>query len=189
MNRSSMSKQMMQKGGSIPDKPTPAQAKKLEEEKAAAKKNMDEMFRGMTMDERRLASIRNNSPKPKDRSAAKGTGMMKGGMAKYVKGGLKKPTEAQAGVKKLPTKVRNKMGFMKKGGDVKKMNMGGMAGMDDAAMMAMKKKRKKPMMPAQQAMSSGAAMPMMKKGGTAKKKASKPRGYGMARGGKACKMR
>ena len=45
------------------------------------------------------------------------------------------------------------------------------------------------MMPAQQAMSSGAAMPMMKKGGTAKKKASKPRGYGMARGGKACKMR
>ena len=115
--------------------------------------------------------------------------LMAGGMAKYVKGGLKKPTEAQAGVQKLPTKVRNKMGFMKKGGDVKKMNMGGMAGMDDAAMMAMKKKRKKPMMPAQQAMNSGAAMPMMKKGGMAKKKASKPRGYGMARGGKACKMR
>ena len=122
MNRSSMSKQMMREGGSIPDKLTPAQAKKLKEKQAADK--MDELFRGMTMDERRLASIRNNSPKPDERPAAKGTGMMKGGMAKYVKGGLKKPTEAQAGVKKLPTKVRNKMGFMKKGGDVKKMNMG-----------------------------------------------------------------
>ena len=33
--------------------------------------------------------------------AAKPTKMMKGGMAKYVKGGLKKPTEAQAGVQKL----------------------------------------------------------------------------------------
>ena len=119
--------------------------------------------------------------------------LMAGGMAKYVKGGLKKPTEAQAGVQKLPAKVRNKMGFMQEGGDVKKMkkmNMGGMAGMDDAAMMAMKKKRKKPMMPAQQAMSSGAAMPMMKKGGMAKKKASKPRGCGIARKGiRKTKMR
>jgi hypothetical protein len=76
---------------------------------------------------------------------------------------------------------------MKKGGGVKKMNMGGMAapnaaGMDSAAMMAMKKKKRKPMMPAQQAMAGGASVPMMKKGG-------KVRGYGIARGGKACKMR
>ena len=163
MNRSSMSKQMMKEGGPTQNKLTPAQAKKLEErkaaeEKAAAKKNMDEMFRGMTMDERRLASIRNNSPKPDERPAAKGTGMMKGGMAKYAKGGLKKPTEAQAGVKKLPTKVRNKMGFMKKGGDVKKMNMG--------------------------------ASTMMKEGGTAKGKSGKPRGCGIARKGiRKTKMR
>ena len=180
MNRSSMSKQMMQKGGSIPDKLTPAQAKKLKEKQAADK--MDEMFRGMTMDERRLASIRNNSPKPDERPAAKGTGMMKGGMAKYAKGGLKKPTEAQAGVKKLPTKVRNKMGFMKKGGDVKKMNMGGMAGMDDAAMMAMKKRKK--------AMAGMGAPTMMKGGGTAKGKSGKPRGCGIARKGiRKTKMR
>ena len=180
MNRSSMSKQMMREGGSIPDKLTPAQAKKLKEKQAADK--MDEMFRGMTMDERRLASIRNNSPKPDERPAAKGTGMMKGGMAKYVKGGLKKPTEAQAGVKKLPTKVRNKMGFMKKGGDVKKMNMGGMAGMDDAAMMAMKKRKK--------AMAGMGASTMMKEGGTAKGKSGKPRGCGIARKGiRKTKMR
>ena len=31
---------------------------------------------------------------------------------------LKKPTPAQKGLKKLPTKVRNKMGYMKKGGVV-----------------------------------------------------------------------
>ena len=79
-------------------------------------------------------------------------------------------------------KSKNKEKEMK---GMKKMNMGGMtspSGMDAAAMMAMKKKKRKPMMPAQQAMDGGAAMPMMKKGG-------KVRGYGMARGGKACKMR
>ena len=34
-------------------------------------------------------------------------------------GGLKKPTPDQKGLKKLPTKVRNKMGYMRKGGRVK----------------------------------------------------------------------
>jgi|TARA_R100000900_G_C3273557_1_gene152217 hypothetical protein len=33
---------------------------------------------------------------------------------------LKKPTPKQAGLKKLPTAVRNKMGYMNKGGMVKK---------------------------------------------------------------------
>ncbi len=53
-----------------------------------------------------------------------------GGMTKGVKEDprrdqmkqpLKKPTPAQKGLKKLPTKVRNKMGFMKKGGRVGEM--------------------------------------------------------------------
>jgi len=35
------------------------------------------------------------------------------------KDGLKKPTPAQKGLKKLPTQVRNKMGYMKSGGKVK----------------------------------------------------------------------
>jgi hypothetical protein len=42
---------------------------------------------------------------------------------------LKKPTAKQAGLKKLPTTVRNKMGYMNKGGTVKKtkyMSKGGM---------------------------------------------------------------
>ena len=45
---------------------------------------------------------------------------------------LKKPTTDQKGLKKLPTAVRNKMGYMKKGGmiDYRKTGMmygGGMA--------------------------------------------------------------
>ena len=54
-------------------------------------------------------------------------GYKDGGMTKGVKEDprrdqmkqpLKKPTPAQKGLKKLPTKVRNKMGYMKKGGVV-----------------------------------------------------------------------
>ena len=37
--------------------------------------------------------------------------------------GLKKPTPDQKGLKKLPTEVRNKMGFMKRGGLTKAGNM------------------------------------------------------------------
>ena len=79
---------------------------------------------------------------------------------------------------------------------MKKMNMGGMAGAPQSG-------PKKPMMPPKRKPAprpivdprakapdprmkdpreKGGAMPMMKKGG-------KVRGYGMARGGKACKMR
>jgi len=40
---------------------------------------------------------------------------------------MKQPTDDQAGLKKLPTAVRNKMGYMKNGGKVKAkgMAMGG----------------------------------------------------------------
>ena len=61
----------------------------------------------------------------KKKPAAK---MMGGGMAKkkmmgYAEGGdmsMKKPSANQKGLKKLPTAVRNKMGFMNKGGMAKK---------------------------------------------------------------------
>ena len=38
----------------------------------------------------------------------------------YKRGGLTKPSEDQTGLKKLPTAVRNKMGYMKRGGKVTK---------------------------------------------------------------------
>ena len=57
-------------------------------------------------------------------------GMAKGGMKKkgMAMGGLKKPAAGQTGLKKLPTPVRNKMGYAKKGGSMKKKGyaMGGM---------------------------------------------------------------
>jgi hypothetical protein len=61
----------------------------------------------------------------KKKPAAK---MMGGGMAKkkkmmgYAEGGMsmKKPAANQKGLKKLPKAVRNKMGFMNKGGMAKK---------------------------------------------------------------------
>jgi len=57
-------------------------------------------------------------------------GYAKGGMKKkgYAMGGLKKPAANQTGLKKLPTTVRNKMGYAQKGGMMKKKGMarGGM---------------------------------------------------------------
>ena len=64
------------------------------------------------------------------------TGMLKGkgaaGREGYKEGGsvkknLKEVPEGNKGLKKLPTEVRNKMGFMKGGGKVMKMRGGGMA--------------------------------------------------------------
>ena len=40
-------------------------------------------------------------------------------------GSLKAVPESNTGLAKLPTDVRNKMGYMKRGGSVKKMGMGG----------------------------------------------------------------
>jgi hypothetical protein len=57
-------------------------------------------------------------------------GMARGGMKKkgMAMGGLKKPAANQTGLKKLPTTVRNKMGYAKNGGMMKKKGMakGGM---------------------------------------------------------------
>ena len=61
----------------------------------------------------------------KKKGMARGGAMKKKGMAM---GGLKKPAAGQAGLKKLPTTVRNKMGYAKNGGMMKKKGMakGGM---------------------------------------------------------------
>jgi hypothetical protein len=49
-------------------------------------------------------------------------GMARGGMKKkgYAMGGLKATNPSQVGLRKLPESVRNKMGYMKKGGMTKK---------------------------------------------------------------------
>ena len=54
--------------------------------------------------------------------AMKKKGMARGGMKKkgYAMGGLKATNPSQVGLRKLPQNVRNKMGYMKKGGMTKK---------------------------------------------------------------------
>ena len=48
------------------------------------------------------------------------------GDTSFNKGGLKMPTANQIGLKKLPTPVRNKMGYMYGGGMAKKPRTGAM---------------------------------------------------------------
>ena len=67
-------------------------------------------------DKDRLSKIKAVSEKLKSKRANKA----KGGM------GLKMPTADQVGLKKLPTEVRNKMGYMYGGGMAKKPRMGSM---------------------------------------------------------------
>ena len=50
---------------------------------------------------------------------------MAGVQKKKYGGSLKSVPEGNKGLSKLPTDVRNKMGYMKRGGSVKKMGMGG----------------------------------------------------------------
>ena len=72
-------------------------------------------------------SMLKKSVKPTAKSK-KGKAFMAGGMAKkkkimgYAEGGgnMEKPAANQKGLKKLPKAVRNKMGFMNKGGMAKK---------------------------------------------------------------------
>lgn len=47
---------------------------------------------------------------------------------------MKDVPENNSGLKKLPTEVRNKMGFKKYGGSVKKMKHGGKCAVDGIAM-------------------------------------------------------
>ena len=72
-----------------------------------------------------LASIIKKYDLVKSELEKGGTMMKKKGMAM---GGLKKPAANQTGLKKLPTTVRNKMGYAKNGGMMKKKGMakGGM---------------------------------------------------------------
>ena len=94
--------------------------------KGAAKKKMN------------MGGMMSPTKKKPEGSATGLTGMKGGGMMKkkgYAKGGMKKkgyamggamkkPTAGQKGLKKLPTNVRNKMGYMAKGGmSMKKKGM------------------------------------------------------------------
>ena len=109
----------------------------------------------------------------KKKGYAMGGKMKKKGYA--AGGALKTPTAKQAGLKKLPKPIRNKMGYMAKGGMTSKKKgyaVGGMTGAYDPVKADMQ--RQQGMMQAQQP-----AKPAMKNGGMMNKK---KKGY--AKGGK-----
>ena len=88
----------------------------------AAKRNLAKLKR-MSKPDRQDAALR------KMERRMKNTGPDKSGR-KYNEGGLTQPKASQTGLKKLPTAVRNKMGYMNRGGSVKPkstdMRKGGM---------------------------------------------------------------
>ena len=138
MNRSSMSKQMMSKGG-------------------------------------KLNMVKGKDGKMVPDYAADGKGKMKaGGMAKaYQEGGPVVPTKEEYEAMSPKEKAAHDKKVM-----MQNLNL---SPKEEAAKKAMMKKdpemgRKKPTM-------------KYKEGGMAKKPKAKARGYGMARGGKVCKMR
>ena len=76
-----------------------------------AKRNLTKLKR-MSKSDRQDASLRRMERRMKD------TGKDK--PRQFNRGGLAKPSASQSGLKKLPTAVRNKMGYMKSGGKVTK---------------------------------------------------------------------
>jgi len=85
--------------------------------KGAAKKRMN-MGGMMSPQKKPTGSATGLTGMKRGGMTMKKKGYAKGGMKKkgYAMGGMKKPTSNQKGLKKLPTAVRNKMGYMAKGG-------------------------------------------------------------------------
>jgi hypothetical protein len=78
-------------------------------------KAQEKKFRAMQAAEKDL-SVRKSTQAASDRKEFKGYTPS----SPFAKGGLTKPAADQTGLKKLPTTVRNKMGYMKRGGKVTK---------------------------------------------------------------------
>jgi len=98
-----MQRPMMEKGGKV-----------MEAAKAAAKR---------AKDKRAFDRMKNSKPNKKSGSSAadvfKSYGKYDGKPIELKDGGSLKPVQPnQKGLSKLPTEVRNKMGYMKKGGKV-----------------------------------------------------------------------
>jgi len=145
-------------GPQVKTKPTTKPSTTSERQKEAFKKFTSKQWEDMSVDERRrkflpptltaltAGKYRNfkfkdgTSPLDLERQLKRmgrfiGFDMNEGGSVSkkkkgYAKGGLKATKPDQKGLKKLPTSVRNKMGYMSKGGMAKKgvmsYNMGGM---------------------------------------------------------------
>tara|TARA_R100000008_G_scaffold71707_1_gene49636 strand:- start:264 stop:1367 length:1104 start_codon:yes stop_codon:yes gene_type:complete len=116
------------------EKLLPNQKKQVERAAAAFKRLKDEKDLPKDVEKRNKELLRRK------------LGAMTKGDTSFNQGGLKMPTANQTGLRKLPTSVRNKMGYMYGGGMSKKPKMGNMdyrkGGMVLIALNLMKKKGK-----------------------------------------------
>jgi hypothetical protein len=143
-----------------------------------------------------MAAVANNPAFAKKVGIPKSVGeeFMKADKSKkFGSGGSLKATDSSEnpGLSKLPTEVRNKMGYMKKGGMAKKkMNMGGMAYKEGGkADMAQDKKMAKKAVGMHEKQLHGGKksdLTALKKGGMAKK-SGMAKGCGYSKGGQLAK--
>ena len=144
VERSIRAKKRLEKSGDTPEKDLKRAKEKAKTEKLKkiVKTTEDPKFKrlditkGLTDAEKKKLGLKQGGMAMKKKGYAKGGMKKKKGMARggammkkkgMAMGGLKKPAAGQTGLKKLPTPVRNKMGYMAKGGMKKKgMAMGGM---------------------------------------------------------------
>jgi len=87
----------------------------------AGRKVVKENMYKLPVSDKTLESFLNDTPKKTKRTRKKTKRTRKKAQAGKT---LKKPTAKQVGLKKLPTAVRNKMGYAKKGKTVKKARYG-----------------------------------------------------------------
>jgi hypothetical protein len=121
--------------------------------------------------------------------------MKKGGATKkYAEGGSLKPVDSEEnpGLAKLPTNVRNKMGYQKKGGTIKKYADGGMVSDVEKMRLANRAKNRAMLSPSQQAeldrQEAAAAARMAGQGGVSdSERGMLGRILGRKKGGKACR--
>ena len=193
MGRSSMPKQMMTKGGMAKKKMNMGGMAKMpmmqeggDVDKVPTKEEFDAMTPKQQADRKKAAMMQNLNLTPKEKADKKA--MERKDIFKNMGG------PAVSSAKKAVKTVKN-------------MNMGGMATANkyDRNRIEKRAEKKPPEVPrfdrTRVPVEPSPTPPGMKKGGVAKKmnmggmakasysKGSKVRGYGMARGGKACKMR
>jgi len=141
-----------------------------------------------------MAAVANNPAFAKKVGISKSVGeeFMKADKTKKFGSGklVEVDTSKNPGLSKLPTEVRNKMGYMKKGGMAKKkMNMGGMAYKEGGkADLAQDKKMAKKAVGMHEKQLHGGKksnLTALKKGGMAKKMS---KGCGYASGGKVAQL-
>jgi len=105
--------------------PTAKRMESIRKSIAAKEKTPAERIKAASKDDKRSSKNIDGRIK-KSKELSKNTNVVGKGGGRFSQGGLKMPSAEQTGLKKLPTPVRNKMGYMYGGGMMKKPRMSSM---------------------------------------------------------------